>query len=96
MDIQEVLQELRELGWGDTAVGRELGVSRETVYRWRTGQRTPENERPVLEALRRLLRHARRVGPARRKDLAGTSPARSTPLALRRDLGPSTSILASP
>jgi hypothetical protein len=72
MDIQELLQRLRDRGWGDTAIGEALGVSRETIYRWRMGQRTPENALPVRDSLRRLLR---RAGPPRRKEPAGSSPA---------------------
>jgi hypothetical protein len=67
MNTQELLQQLRDKGWGDTAIGEALGVSYVTVYRWRMGQRSPENEKPVMEALRRLLR---RKGPPIRKEPA--------------------------
>ena len=73
MNTKELLQALRDKGWGDSAIGYALGVDRVTVYRWRAGQRTPENERPVMEAISRLLK---RAGPPKRKDLAGVSPAR--------------------
>jgi transcriptional regulator with XRE-family HTH domain len=72
MNIQELLQQLRDKGWGDSDIGDALGVSRVTVYRWRNGQ-PPENVVMLSHSLRRLLR---RAGPPRRKDLAGTSPAR--------------------
>ena len=73
MNTRELLQALRDKGWGDSAIGDALGVERVTVYRWRVGQRTPENERPVMAAISRLLK---RAGPPKRKDLAGVSPAR--------------------
>jgi transcriptional regulator with XRE-family HTH domain len=68
-----MLQQLREKGWADSDIADALGVSRVTVFRWRKGQE-PENVVMLSQSLRRLLR---RTGPPRRKDLAGTSPARS-------------------
>jgi hypothetical protein len=70
--IQQLLHELREKGWGDADIGRVLGMNPATVYRWRMGQRQPDADLMVRDALRRLLR---RKGPPRRKELAGVSPA---------------------
>jgi hypothetical protein len=71
MDIRELLQQLRDKGWGDSDIGDALGVARVTVYRWRQGQR-PENTVMLSHSLRRLLR---RAGPPRRKGSAGAGPA---------------------
>ena len=68
MKIPDLLQQLREKGWGDSDVGDAVGVDRVTVYYWRTGRRTPQAEPIVRDALRRLLR---RRGPPRRKEPAG-------------------------
>jgi hypothetical protein len=72
MTIQEMLQQLRDKGWGDTHIADALGMSRVTIWRWRHGQQ-PESEIMLRHSLRRLLR---RAGPPRLKDLAGSSPAR--------------------
>jgi transcriptional regulator with XRE-family HTH domain len=81
--IQELLEQLRAKGWSDEDIGDALGVSRITVYRWRRGQRNIERARPVIAALRQLLR---RRGPPRRKGEAGISPATPVLPAMRRDL----------
>jgi transcriptional regulator with XRE-family HTH domain len=62
MNTQEMLQQLRDKGWGDSDIGEALGVSRVTVYRWRRGQ-VPENGIMLGLSLRWLLR---RTGPPRR------------------------------
>jgi transcriptional regulator with XRE-family HTH domain len=66
--VQELLQQLRVKGWGDSDVGDALGVDRVTIYRWRMGQRRPDAEKMVIDTLKRLLR---RRGPPRRKEPAG-------------------------
>jgi hypothetical protein len=73
MTIQEMLQQLREKGWSDTAIGDAVGVSRITVYRWRMGQ-VPANEKMLALSLQRLLRWRR---PPPRKDPGGASSAKS-------------------
>jgi hypothetical protein len=72
MELQELLQQLRDKGWGDTAIGERLGVDRISVYRWRMGISMPHSTRPVIRMLRELLR---RPGPPRRKGVAGVGPA---------------------
>jgi hypothetical protein len=72
MELQELLQQLRTKGWGDTAIAERLGLDRITVYRWRMGLNEPHSARPVIRMLRELLR---RPGPPRRKGAAGAGPA---------------------
>jgi len=61
-EIQRTLKELQAKGWRYPEIADAIGVNRATVYRWRQGMR-PDSERPVLLALRQLLR---RRGPPRR------------------------------
>jgi transcriptional regulator with XRE-family HTH domain len=77
MSTQSLLQQLRDKGWSDTDIAEALGVDRATVYRWRQGVAVPQNEVVIYNTLRRL---ARRIGPPRRKTLAGDSPARERSL----------------
>jgi transcriptional regulator with XRE-family HTH domain len=76
-----VLQQLRGKGWSDADIADQLGAARETIYRWRMGQRHPENVRPVLQSLRQLLR---RAGPPQRKGhaVAAHGVARGAPRVL--------------
>ena len=39
--IRQTLQELHDRGWSDIAIGGALKVTRITIYRWRTGERSP-------------------------------------------------------
>lgn len=71
-ELQQLMEQLRERGWSDLYVANFLGISRTTVFRWRTEGLKPHNYQSVMDDLRRLLRLP---GPSR-KDLAGVSPAR--------------------
>jgi hypothetical protein len=72
MTTRDLLQQLRDKGWGDSALAEALGIDRATVFRWRTGGSFPSREKEIYDTLRRLLR---RAGPPPRKDVAGASPA---------------------
>ena len=39
--VRQTLQELHGRGWSDIAIADALKVTRITVYRWRTGERSP-------------------------------------------------------
>jgi hypothetical protein len=78
MVIQELLNQLREKGWSDAQIGRELGVSRIAVWRWRVQGGVPIIELSVEESLRRLLR---RVGPpGRPRQKGGASHDLASPV----------------
>jgi DNA invertase Pin-like site-specific DNA recombinase len=55
-EIQEIIQKLQAKGWSVSAIGRAMGVSHITVWRWITGSRHPENAVAVAVTLRRLQR----------------------------------------
>jgi len=55
MGTEEILSQLRDKGWSDIKIAKEVGVSRSTVNRWRQGQ-PPEKAMLVNGALSRLLR----------------------------------------
>ena len=55
-DAQEKLAELSIAGWSMAAVADELGVHHNTVLRWRSGTRNPENIRPILIVMDSLLK----------------------------------------
>ena len=67
MEIQELLNQLRDKGWSDAQIGRELGVTRIAVYRWRVQGIIPATEISVVENLRLLLRRVGPPGRPRRK-----------------------------
>jgi hypothetical protein len=77
MEIQELLNQLREKGWSDAHVGQAIGVTRIAVYRWRVQGVIPATELSVVEVLRRLLRRAGPPGRPRQKDKARTDLALS-------------------
>ena len=82
MEIQELLNQLRDKGWSDAQIGREIGVTRIAVYRWRVQGVIPATELSVEEALRRLLRRVGPPGRPRQKGEARTnlaSPVGSPP-----------------
>ena len=63
-DVQQKLVELRERGWSVASMADELGVHNMTVHRWVSGNRYPENSKPVLMALDTLVK---RKPPPRRR-----------------------------
>ena len=50
-DIQQKIAELQAQGWTIAAVADELDVHHSTIRRWESGDRHPENSKPVLMAL---------------------------------------------
>jgi transcriptional regulator with XRE-family HTH domain len=54
-EAQQLIQELNDKGWTTASIARGLGVSENTVHRWRSGERHPENVFGVVLALRQLL-----------------------------------------
>jgi len=52
---RELLQDLRGRRWSDAAIGRELGITGVSVWRWRTGECGIKMERIVRMALLELL-----------------------------------------
>ena len=64
-DVQIKLKELNEKGWTSSAISDELGVTNVTVYRWQSGDRYPENVKPILIVLDQLMR--RKNIPKRRR-----------------------------
>ena len=52
--VMDALRELGRQGWTCGAVARELGASRPTVSRWRSGRQAPDFPDMVLLALERL------------------------------------------
>lgn len=43
----DLVQALRDAGWSMAGVAREVGVSRQTVYRWLSGEREPYGRHAV-------------------------------------------------
>ena len=71
-DVQEKLSELRGKGWTVAAIADELGVRATTVHRWVSGDRYPDNSKPVLIVMDGLLQRnripkQRRYAPGSRK-----------------------------
>jgi hypothetical protein len=60
-----MIEELQRRGWTIAAIADEVGVSWETVSRWRAGKHPPQNPKLVELGLGRLL-SLRRV-PKRRR-----------------------------
>jgi hypothetical protein len=54
-EVQQLIEVLNTRGWTIASVARGVGVSKNTVQRWRTGQRRPENAFGVVLALQQLL-----------------------------------------
>jgi DNA-binding transcriptional regulator YiaG len=72
-EIRKMIEELLARGWTTAALSEELGVSRDTVYRWRSGRNPPENPKLVALGLIRLL-HRRRV-PKRKRYTRKRNPS---------------------
>ena len=76
-EIQQRIVELQAKGWTIAAIAAELDVHHSTVRRWESGDRYPENAKPVLMAFDALLQRKRipkqrRYAPgSRRRTQAG-------------------------
>lgn len=42
MFAEQLKQARKERGWDQTTLGRKLSVSRQTIMRWESGERTPD------------------------------------------------------
>ena len=68
------ITDLEKRGWTLAAIARELGVSYNTVQKWKAGDRKPSNSRLVLEKLEELCRRKRvprrrpKTGEAEKKE----------------------------
>ena len=56
-ELQQLIANLRDMGWTDIEIAQECGTSRSAVWRWRAGERVPRPMKPVLLMLRRLVAH---------------------------------------
>ena len=63
--IQQRLAQLKEKGWTNMAIADELEVHHMTIRRWQTGDRYPENAKPVAMALDVLI--AKKSVPKQRR-----------------------------
>ena len=63
-DVQEKIAGLQSQGWSLAALADELGVHHNTVKRWRSSDRYPENVKPVLMAMDTFMK---RKPPPRRR-----------------------------
>ena len=63
--IQQMLAQLKEKRWTNVAIADELEVHHITIRRWQTGDRYPENAKPVAMALDVLI--ARKSVPKQRR-----------------------------
>jgi AraC-like DNA-binding protein len=72
-EIKKMIEELLARGWTIAALSDELAVSRDTVYRWRSGRNPPENPRLVALGLSRLM-HRRRI-PKRKRYTRKRNPS---------------------
>ncbi len=60
-DIQGIIAQLEEKGWSLIAIAEsdELKTHRNTVGMWKSGARYPRPDKPILDALNRLLKRNR-------------------------------------
>ena len=58
-EVQEKIANLRQSGWTVAAIADELGVRPMTVHRWVSGDRYPENAKPVMIALEQIGKRKR-------------------------------------
>ena len=63
--VQEKLAALQAKGWTLAAIADEVGVTYNAVVKWKAANRTPSNEKLLIEHLNRLLQQ-RKVPPQRR------------------------------
>jgi transposase-like protein len=54
-EVPGIIQELQAKGWSATAIARGLGVTYDTVRRWRSGAQHPNNVNAVMIVLRQML-----------------------------------------
>lgn len=70
-DVQARIARLEEKGWTLAALADddELGVAHITVEKWKTGDRYPRPDKPILDALDRIAKRKRI--PKKRRYLKG-------------------------
>jgi transcriptional regulator with XRE-family HTH domain len=54
-EVQRLIEELNTKGWTFASIARGVGVSKNTIHRWRSGKRQTENAFGVVLALEYLL-----------------------------------------
>jgi transcriptional regulator with XRE-family HTH domain len=74
-DVQQLLEQLREMGWTLLTVADDLGVSYSAVRKWSAGMRYPANAPAVKAALRTLLTRERASNHKKRVDWSSASYA---------------------
>ena len=58
-EVQVIIARLEANGWTQAAMAREVGVTYNTVQKWKAGDRKPSNYQVVLERLETLSRRRR-------------------------------------
>jgi transcriptional regulator with XRE-family HTH domain len=58
-EVQTLIAQLQDNGWTLAALADELGVTVNAVEKWKAGDRYPQLEKPVIDALNRLLKRNR-------------------------------------
>ena len=53
--VQEKLASLQAKGWTIAAIADEVGVTYNAAVKWKAGDRTPSNQKLLLEHLDRLM-----------------------------------------
>ena len=64
-EVQRRLKALEEKGWTQAAIADELGLTVNAVFKWKVGDRTPNNMKSIVAHLDSLLKK-RRVPKQRR------------------------------
>ena len=64
--VQVMIASLEGKGWTQAAIARAVGVSYNTVQKWKAGDRYPSNAKAVLQMLD-ILDKRRRIPKKRRK-----------------------------
>ena len=58
-EIQSKIAELQKRGWTIAALADELGVSRDAVDKWMTGDRHPTNAKGIIAMLNQIAKRKR-------------------------------------
>ncbi len=58
-NVQEKIAQLQAKGWTLAAIADEIGMARNTVEKWKAGDRNPRGQKMVLASLESLLRRKR-------------------------------------
>lgn len=69
--VQKKIADLEKLGWSLAAMADELGVSYNTVQKWKAGDRRPATSKVVLQGLEALGQQNRIPKTRRRRSRDG-------------------------